>query len=361
MNPIRIFANPEHVKPGYDGLLNPIIRYLWQNSEPKGHQIETLSQFFNFDPDPAIAEIYMLPYAWNFYLEENQINLVKEELEKAKKLRKKLVVFSFGDFTANIPFEDVFIFESCGYRSRRKQRNQEIFGYPVIIEDYLNRYANNLLNLRSKTEVPVVGFCGQADGTWLDFTLRGIRHYIRWLLFLTGFRKWEPPPFETTRFRKKILDRIKLNPNIESNFVLRRKYRAGYWAPKKDPFHITRMEFVNNILSSDYTVCMRGGGNFSVRFYETLSLGRIPIFVDTDCVLPFDDEIDYRKHFIWVEENEIPSIDKKILNFHSTLSPSEFQQLQVECRNLWIRYFSWEGFYSNLYRYLRMHPEKIEY
>ena len=75
-------------------------------------------------------------------------------------------------------------------------------------------------------------------------------------------------------------------PALTTNYILRSKYRAGV-SREKDPFHPSRLEFVNNILGSDYTVCMRGGGNFSVRFYETLSLGRIPVFIDTDCLLPW--------------------------------------------------------------------------
>ena len=65
------------------------------------------------------------------------------------------------------------------------------------------------------------------------------------------------------------------------------------------------MEFYENMVSSDYIVCVRGGGNFSVRLYETLAMGRIPIFINTDCLLPLNKSIDWKKHVVWIEREDI--------------------------------------------------------
>ena len=100
-----------------------------------------------------------------------------------------------------------------------------------------------------------------------------------------------------------------------------------------------RLVFFNNIQDTDYTVCIRGGGNFSARFYETLAVGRIPIFINTDCMLPFSNEINWDKHVIWIEKNEITDIEKKVIEFHSSLTPKRFQKLQISNRKLWENYF----------------------
>lgn len=102
------------------------------------------------------------------------------------------------------------------------------------------------------------------------------------------------------------------------------------------------------MIDSDYIVCMRGGGNFSIRFYESLCMGRIPIFVDTDCILPFDNLIDYRKFCIWIEKKEIPMIVKKVLDFHKSLSLDEFEDLQIACRKLWVERLCVDSFYKHL-------------
>lgn len=105
------------------------------------------------------------------------------------------------------------------------------------------------------------------------------------------------------------------------------------------------------MLESDYIVCLRGGGNFSVRFYEALSLGKIPVFVDTDCVLPYDHLIDYRSFCVWIDQEKIPQISEAVAEFHSSISPEAFRELQLRCREMWRKYLSKDGFW----RHFAMH------
>lgn len=208
-------------------------------------------------------------------------------------------------------------------------------------------YCGEQFPIRQKGNKPTVGFCGQADGNQIDFIKRKIYFWGRRLFFRLGLLVDEPPPFETTGYRKHVLKQICTYPEISCNYLLRKKYRAGYTVSKKDPFHPTRLEFVNNILNSDYTVCIRGGGNFSVRFYETLSLGRIPIFINTDCILPYDNFINYKDFCVWVEKDEVKFIGEKILDFHNSMTKSQFEELQIECRKIWRKYLSKEGYWSS--------------
>jgi hypothetical protein len=54
-------------------------------------------------------------------------------------------------------------------------------------------------------------------------------------------------------------------------------------------------EFFQNIYENLLTVCIRGFGNYSVRFFQTLAMGRIPVFIESDSVLPFESQIEYNK------------------------------------------------------------------
>ena len=152
--------------------------------------------------------------------------------------------------------------------------------------------------------------------------------------------------------RKKILNILDRKSNLNTNFILRDRYQGGE-SKKKDTFQIMRKEFYQNIYHSDYTLCIRGTGNFSARFYETLALGRIPIFINTDCMLPFNDVIEWKKHIIWIEQNEISDIGLKILEFHNGLTQDSFTNLQNENRKLWEQYFSFPGFIQQLISYLK--------
>jgi len=111
-----------------------------------------------------------------------------------------------------------------------------------------------------------------------------------------------------------------------------------------------RAEFVENLRRSDYVLCARGGGNFSYRLYEALSAGRIPLFVDTDCVLPFEDEIDWRSLCVWVDERDVATVAEAVAARHRELGADGFEQAQRECRRVWEEYLSPEGFYGRFAR-----------
>ena len=98
----------------------------------------------------------------------------------------------------------------------------------------------------------------------------------------------------------------------------------------------TTLEYYNNIREADYVICLRGGGNFSIRFYETLLMGRIPIFINTDCILPLDNEINWRKHLVWIEWEDRNKISTIVRNFHDNLSNNDFCQIQLNNRKLWL-------------------------
>lgn len=80
------------------------------------------------------------------------------------------------------------------------------------------------------------------------------------------------------------------------------------------------MEFYENLRDSDYVVCVRGAGNFSVRFYETLAMGRIPVFINMDCALSFDNQFDWKKHIVQVEYKDRKKVAQKVKEFHNALT-----------------------------------------
>ncbi len=345
----RVYANREHLAKLKNPSLNDLCRAVWCEELPETclQRYGSRALLFTAVESPEESDLWVLPLFWNDYLEQDSVALAELEAQFAALAGRRLVVFSQGDFTAHLPFSNVILFERCGYASRRNEQGNHVYAQPAFIPDYLNLYCQGQAQVRAKSSRPMIGFCGQAGGNWLDFSHREWMTRWRKLAYALHWQKWEPPLYETTRLRKRILDEIIKHPGLETNFLIRRRYRAGYLSTFKDPFHPTRMQFVNNILNSDYTVCVRGSGNFSVRFYETLALGRIPVFVNTDCVLPYDSMIGYRKYCVWVEESEISQIGEKILTFHDSLSCSQFQDLQIACYELWRDRLSMDGYYAH--------------
>jgi hypothetical protein len=150
--------------------------------------------------------------------------------------------------------------------------------------------------------------------------------------------------------RRRCIKELSKNENIQKNFIM----RDGFWGAIQSENEKTqqRIEYIKNIVDSDYTLCARGAGNFSFRFYETLSCGRIPLFINTDCALPFDDFIDWNKFCVWIEETEIPEISDILLHYHTHISDREFRETQLLCRKIWEEYLSPEGFFQNVHNLL---------
>ncbi len=75
--------------------------------------------------------------------------------------------------------------------------------------------------------------------------------------------------------------------------------------------------FIETTKKSIFTICARGYGKQSFRFYETLQLGSIPIYIyDNEPYLPFSNEIDYDSFSILLDVKNIHNL-KSILKSKS--------------------------------------------
>ena len=139
---------------------------------------------------------------------------------------------------------------------------------------------------------------------------------------------------------------------VEANLIERAQLWGGASVVDSDEAaalrRTVRQEFLENLQGSDYCLALRGKGNYSFRFYELFSLGRIPLFIDTDCVLPFEDEIDWKRHCVWVDERDIDRCDEAVAQFHADLHADDFRQLQLDNRQLWLDYLSPPAIYTRI-------------
>jgi hypothetical protein len=114
----------------------------------------------------------------------------------------------------------------------------------------------------------------------------------------------------------------------------------------------TNRAFRQNIFAHPYNLCASGFGNYSYRLYEVMSAGRIPLFINTDCVLPFEEFIDWKKYVVWIDKKDVPFISRRLKNFHRENGQS-FIQRQQQIKTWWKDYLSPEGFFNKIQLYLR--------
>lgn len=101
------------------------------------------------------------------------------------------------------------------------------------------------------------------------------------------------------------------------------------------------------MIESDYIICIRGAGNFSVRLYETLAMGRIPVFVNTDCMLPIDDVLPWKEYVVWVEYDELNTLEHSILNHYNSLNKQKLNNHFLKNRNMWLTQMGMLDFFKN--------------
>jgi len=207
---------------------------------------------------------------------------------------KKIIIFynDDDDRTIEIPEKVGYLIRTSGYRSKN---NSNILGLPTFSPDgFRGIYSNK----------PHLSFCGC--------------------------------PF-THPFREKVVNYLK--DNEISDFILRNDFLAKGIDP-----NISWREFIKNLEKNIYGLCLRGAGNFSYRLGETFMMGRIPVLLDTDCILPFDGQIDYNKQCVLVKENEYKNIPDKIREHYENHTREELLNIQKENRKIWSEYFTPSGF-----------------
>lgn len=114
-------------------------------------------------------------------------------------------------------------------------------------------------------------------------------------------------------------------------------------------------QFLDAMRRSWTTLCPRGLGSSSIRFFETMCLGRIPVHVSDSYRPPFDDEINYSEFCLFIPEAEA---NQAGLILRAWLAKRDRGQREIMCRKareVWERYFKPEDEIDLYMKYLRRH------
>lgn len=296
------------------------------------------------------ADFAVLPFDWREVRGDSwraPINRSLQDLavQFAERVEGKPLIVFFGSDCSDekIPIENAIVFRQSVYQSNNDLNS---FVFPFFCEDYVQDYFQGELPIRQKQEKPTVGFCGFARPLSARRRLQTPLYYA-YRLATRG--RINASLYKGQSLRFSALRSLSSYPGIETNFVIRDRAVLSS-APDPNQKKRARIEFVVNLTESDYVFCCRGAGNYSNRLYEVLSCGRIPVLLNTDCEMPLESWIDWKKYCVWVEEEDLAHLGEKIVEFHQSLSAGDFVDLQYECRSLWKQWLSPEGFFANFDR-----------
>lgn len=242
-------------------------------------------------------------------------SVIQKVLNEYSKLNKLVLIFLISDNSGKFKIPNNVVFYRTSLEKNKVHDRDNLL--PYIWECFKNE--NYFL---AKTEKPKVGFCGNIK-----------KNLGKRLSTIQAFKK---------------------DDFFESNFILRNDFWGGNPHDKN-----LELEFKNNINSNHFTICNRGRGNFAIRFYQTLSLGRIPVLIDTDMVFPFENEINW-KELIITGKSEIELINN-LKFFWELKSDEEIIHQQKKCLNTFENYFLPDKFSKKVEEKLKMELQNISF
>lgn len=301
------------------------------------------AQFFNairgceLVPGLVEADFAMVPYGVR-RISPRFAAHVDETAARAAQYGKKTVVIISGDLGYRVHLGGVFAFKVSAYR-RGKQQNEIIA--PPCAADF---WADRPFEPRRKSARPSVAFCGYAG-----FPSAAVRakYFVRNAAFdaaTLAALHWGAHK-RGIYFRRKALRLLARDSRIETRFIVRDAFFLNA-APKPRDRATARREFLDNMRGADFALAPKGDGNYSIRFFEALSMGRIPVLIDTDMVLPLEKVIDYSKFIVRVPHTEVRTIPERIVRLYDSLSEEAFMDMQRAAREAFARYLRQDSFYA---------------
>jgi Exostosin family len=297
----------------------------------------------------ADADLAAFPSLWGRYAGADRPAALRW-LDEAHAAGVPVVVWVEGDQEIDLEHPAAIVFEQGPSASRRVEV-RALHAWPVLIHDHLRNLYGDEVAPRPWSPDPEVGFCGQATASLVGHARLLAAKLRDRLAHAAGRTDRLPAPLRShLALRRRALTALERDERVVTDFVVRDQYRAGVRSleERTDRTHPTATDFYENIRRTGYTVCVRGGGNFSTRLYETLCLGRIPIVVDDDGVLPWQGRVPWDELAVVVPSSEVAALPDRLLAFHGRLGADAFAEHQLRCRALWQDRLSVDGFFTHL-------------
>jgi hypothetical protein len=353
MEPIKLYA-PEKYRESklltYTEILFPFWGVVTKETSPYARAASLQYQYSKNDfvlvEKIEDADYVLLPYQYDRFMSVNPAK-VTMIIDEAQQAGKQILIDGTGDIERTISVPNSIILRLSQYRYAR-QPNEITVSYPA--EDLLESFTDGTLLVRKKSKKPSISFAG-----WARLSSKSrIKLWIKELPITLAelFDKRRGAEHKGVLFRAKSLAVLTKNTRIEPHFIVRNSY-SGHLKTMQGSVEGNRRVFVENLLDSDYALCVKGDGNVSVRFYEAISLGRIPLFVDTSCVLPLEDKINYRDFCVFIDWQDIDRIGDILADFHASISPEQFEFMQRNAREIFVSYLRSDVFSVQLASQLR--------
>lgn len=254
-----------------------------------------------YSTDIKKCNVIVLPYK----LQSDKDPYLKKLSKLGKKYNKKVLTFFIDDSNKKFLLPKNCIVYRTSFSDVNKLKNERSI-MPLVDDLFRCVY----LNMPALS----IGFCGQINCNR--------KMYLKYF-YLSG---------------------------LKTDFILRKAtYFGSSFTQDKQQ---ARDDYIKNMENNIFIFNYRGYGNYSYRYYETLMMGRIPILVNTNCVIPyFDETIKDGISVIIVDESDFLKdeniLKEKIEEFYKK-NYLIMDQLQKKNRYIYEKYYTCNGFITNL-------------
>ncbi len=339
MTPLRLYVNPAYAQDM--ARVSPLMYPFWGDmskdtisyNKAFDHQFDP--RHYQIVMDPDVCDCHFLPFnIWS--LEKKHPKEFAEALANARRHKKKLLIDAYGDTMRAITDPDTVVLRFAQYRRCLTPRDIIV---PAYIED-LGESARAIAP-RHKSDIPTVGFVGWGDLSIAKYWKTYLKESI---VVLRAFVQHSYGVFRKGVFiRREVLRRLAHAQGVKLDALIRGTYSGNTRTAEADPM-VLRKEFISNIVNTDYTLCLKGDANQSTRIYEVMSLSRIPLILDTECVMPLEGTIDYASCSFTVPYEKRRDIGRALHVFHTQLSPEAFIGIQQRARDVFATYLRIDAF-----------------
>ncbi|MDD2502059.1 MAG: exostosin family protein, partial [Geobacter sp.] len=154
--------------------------------------------------------------------------------------------------------------------------------------------------------------------------------WIKWQTCFVGYPG-------SSALREQLLLTIAASKELSSRLDISPKF---HWHLAPAIQHQRRESYLNTLATSLTVLCPRGEGMNSIRFFEAMSIGRIPVLLADNCPLPFEELIPYPRFVIRISEQECGNADRIIKAWLADKTSDDLMQCCRESRRTWERFLA---------------------
>jgi hypothetical protein len=239
---------------------------------------------------------------------------------------KRVIIFNFSDFIPKINSLDRAIYIRPFLNPGEKSENIVLAPYEI----------KPMYSARQSHPIFKISFMGYVPKILSRRVLFGLKNSLNHPIISNG-----------AIIRRLMV--FKMKKSSLPNEIVVRKHFSGWVRDNSIERQKSYDEYEKLITESRYVLCPRGDGNQSIRFYEALSAGRVPVLLDSKMKLPSQELIDYSKITISLKlTDSVKTWDRIINNFENT-HRENFNDFSKKIFEIYDNYLSHEVFLKSTF------------